>query len=253
MMRESIVFYKSFYDGIRYLPPEEQLKAFYAIFDYAFEGTLPQGESPALCAFYMAKPLMDANYKRYESGQKGGRPKKEKAEVSLGESEEKPLVLEPEGLEKPNENENGTENELDENGKERKKEQEDEADEEGSGTSADHPRYPYREIIDYLNQATGASFRCQSRDTRSLIRQRIDEGYTLKDFQRVIDRKAGEWGKAPAAGEKDMRPYLRPSTLFGKRFESYLNQPAPLPEAARRRESYDIDAFERKLGEIPVL
>ena len=240
-MRESIVFYKSFYEGIRYLSPEEQLKAFYAIFDYAFDGVLPEGDSPALCAFYMAKPLMDANYKRYESGQKGGRPKKEKPEVSSEEAGEKPMVLESGILPKPNENEN---KQVTVNEKERN----------ASGTSADRSGYPYREIIDYLNQAVGASFRAGSKDTRGLIRRRMEEGFSLEDFKQVIDRKSREWGKLPQPGEKDMRPYLRPSTLFGERFESYLNQPQTAGEPSEnRRGSYDIEAFERSLSQIPVL
>lgn len=94
-----------------------------------------------------------------------------------------------------------------------------------SGTSAEPvcPEYPYQEIVDYLNSKTGASFRSTSRDTRKHIQARFKEGYSLEDFKRVIDKKVREWNCAPGTGKKDMRPYLRPSTLFGAKFEGYLN------------------------------
>ena len=47
----------------------------------------------------------------------------------------------------------------------------------------------------------------------------MDEGYTLEDFKRVIDIKAKQWKKDP-----EKRKWLRPTTLFGDNFESYLNE-----------------------------
>lgn len=85
--------------------------------------------------------------------------------------------------------------------------------------------YPYAEIVEYLNRAAGTAFRPNSKDTKKYIRARFKDGFTLADFKTVIDKKAKEWGKIPAPGQQDMRPYLRPSTLFGTKFESYLNQP----------------------------
>jgi uncharacterized phage protein (TIGR02220 family) len=52
----------------------------------------------------------------------------------------------------------------------------------------------------------------------------MNEGFTVEDFQTVIDNKVEEWGKPPKAGAKDMRIYIRPETLFGTKFEAYLNQ-----------------------------
>lgn len=82
-------------------------------------------------------------------------------------------------------------------------------------------KYPYKEVIDYLNLKTGRGFKDKSKDSRRHIRARIDEGYTLDDFKKVIDVKVAEWGKS-----EKMHPFLRPSTLFGseKNFEAYLNQ-----------------------------
>lgn len=79
--------------------------------------------------------------------------------------------------------------------------------------------YPYKAVIDYLNIKIGTAFKDKSKDSRKLIKARFDEGYTLDDFKTVIDKKVKEWGN-----DSNMVKFLRPSTLFGTKFESYLNQ-----------------------------
>lgn len=78
---------------------------------------------------------------------------------------------------------------------------------------------PYKDIIDYLNSKAGTNYRSSSKDNQKWIKARWNEGYTLVDFQRVIDNKVKEWKY-----DKKMAPYLRPSTLFSPKFEAYLNQ-----------------------------
>ena len=75
------------------------------------------------------------------------------------------------------------------------------------------------EIIDYLNQKTGKHFRKSIANTTRAINARSKEGFTADDFKAVIDKKVIEWGK-----DERMKQYLRPQTLFGTKFESYLNQ-----------------------------
>lgn len=77
-----------------------------------------------------------------------------------------------------------------------------------------------REIIDYLNLVAGTSYRATSKATQSHINARLNEGFTVDDFRVVIDKKCAEWLKT------DMEKYLRPETLFGNKFENYLNAPA---------------------------
>jgi len=77
---------------------------------------------------------------------------------------------------------------------------------------------PYSEIIDYLNSKAGTAYRWQGKATQSHINARFAEGYTLDDFKKVIDIKSAEW--KGGTWEK----YLRPETLFGNKFEGYLNQ-----------------------------
>lgn len=75
----------------------------------------------------------------------------------------------------------------------------------------------YINIIDYLNLKAGMAYRPTSKDTQKHIRARLKEGYTLEDFKTVIDKKCAEWRGT------DFEQYLRPATLFGSKFESYLN------------------------------
>lgn len=79
-------------------------------------------------------------------------------------------------------------------------------------------RIPYKEICDYLNTRTGSNYRSTTNKTKDLIKARFNEGFTLDDFKTVIDKKCVEWMNT------DMQKYLRPETLFGTKFESYLNQ-----------------------------
>ncbi len=75
----------------------------------------------------------------------------------------------------------------------------------------------YKYIVEYLNSKAETSFRVASKDTRKHIKARLKEGYTLEDFKNVIDKKVKEWSGT------EWEQYLRPSTLFGTKFESYLN------------------------------
>jgi uncharacterized phage protein (TIGR02220 family) len=81
---------------------------------------------------------------------------------------------------------------------------------------------PYEEIISYLNQKLGTKYSHTSRDTKKHIQARFRDGFTLDDFKHVIDVKVSEWGN-----DSKMSSYLRPKTLFGTKFESYLNQKLP--------------------------
>lgn len=74
-------------------------------------------------------------------------------------------------------------------------------------------------IVEYLNEKSEKSYKHTSRKTQDLIRARINEGFTLDDFKKVIDTKTSQWKSDPK-----MNAYLRPETLFGTKFESYLNE-----------------------------
>lgn len=75
-MRDSIVFYKSFYESICELPPENALNIYNSVFQCSFLGVEPELSGVEKAIFTIIKPQIDANNKRYENGKKGGRPPK---------------------------------------------------------------------------------------------------------------------------------------------------------------------------------
>lgn len=76
---------------------------------------------------------------------------------------------------------------------------------------------PYREIVEYLNEKSGKAYKATTPKTKRMIHARWAEGYREEDFRTVIELKCAEW-----KGD-DMAKYLRPETLFGTKFEGYLN------------------------------
>ena len=74
------------------------------------------------------------------------------------------------------------------------------------------------EIVNYLNFVCNKNYKHSTNATKKHINARLREGYIFSDFKKVIDTKHKEW-----SGTK-MEQYLRPETLFGTKFESYLNQ-----------------------------
>lgn len=76
-----------------------------------------------------------------------------------------------------------------------------------------------RQVIDYLNGKLGSNYKSTNKETQKHIKARQAEGYVLEDFILVIDKMYVEWGK-----DAKMKAYLRPQTLFGPKFESYLNR-----------------------------
>jgi len=80
-------------------------------------------------------------------------------------------------------------------------------------------KVPYLKIIAHLNRSTHKQFSTQNKSTQRLLKARWNEGYRIPDFQAVIDVKAKQWLHDPK-----MVQYLRPQTLFGSKFEGYLNE-----------------------------
>lgn len=104
-------------------------------------------------------------------------------------------------------------------------------------------------VLSYLNQQAGTSFKTDKAEYVQLISELSHRGYTEADMIRVIDVKCADW-----LGNPVVERYLRPSTLFGQRFEEYLSQ--PIPEAVKKRERAEkrsadnaerVKAFEAEL------
>ena len=101
-MRDSFVFYRSFWEAIRELPDEQLAESMKAIANYALYGDQGNISGVAKAIFTMAKPQIDANNKRYLNGTKGGRP------VTEAEPPNNQPITKPE----PNVNDNVNDNDL---------------------------------------------------------------------------------------------------------------------------------------------
>ena len=95
------------------------------------------------------------------------------------------------------------------------------------------------EVVKALNEETGAHYRPTSKATMRHILARLREGFTVDECREVIRKKSEEWSGT------EMAKYLRPETLFGSKFESYLNAPED-PRAKERAEKAREDAEWRK-------
>ena len=113
-------------------------------------------------------------------------------------------------------------------------------------TKEDKNEIPFSTIIDYLNEKAKRRYKPSTPKTREHIRARWNEGYTLDDFKYVIDVKCAEW-----FGDPKMDKYLCPDTLFGTKFEKYLNQPmlgGKNFSGQRSQDEIDLSAYEDKTG-----
>lgn len=112
------------------------------------------------------------------------------------------------------------------------------SDSKKSKTTSKTDDIPYDRVIKYLNAKAGTNYRATNKATQRLIKARFNEGMTTKDFKKVIDNKCDDWLKDPKMCE-----YLRPATLFGSKFESYLNQkPKRLDQSATDWHEYSTRA-----------
>lgn len=80
------------------------------------------------------------------------------------------------------------------------------------------------EIISYFNTTCNTNFKSTTTETKRLIKARLAEGFTIQDFKDVIECKYEDWGRKPVKFKTGQwsNEYLRPSTLFANKFESYV-------------------------------
>jgi uncharacterized phage protein (TIGR02220 family)/predicted phage replisome organizer len=104
----------------------------------------------------------------------------------------------------------------------------------------DKEKIPYTDIIKYLNNKTSKSFKVTQK-WKDLIKARWNEGQRLDDFKKVIDVKTGQW-----INNQEMNKYLRPATLFGNKFDDYLNEYRPQISSSI---SDEIAESQRKIAE----
>ena len=128
--------------------------------------------------------------------------------------------------------------------KEKDKEKEEEIEKRNKNKEIDiedkEDNFPYNKIIFYLNELAGTNYKEDAPWILALMKEHVKNGYTPDDFITVINKKWREWKGS------DMIKYIRPSTLFGDKFESYLNQKEdPLYEWLNEKEEKKFYANEQ--------
>lgn len=116
------------------------------------------------------------------------------------------------------------------------KEQEIEIEQKKDDSQSESLHESYQTIIFYLNSKAGTNYRSSSKKTQTCIHARLKDGFTLEDFKTVIDKKCAEWIGT------EFEKFLRPETLFGTKFEGYLNAKINQSTAAKiQNRVTDID------------
>ncbi|MFA5324160.1 MAG: conserved phage C-terminal domain-containing protein [Smithella sp.] len=101
--------------------------------------------------------------------------------------------------------------------------------EQAKNNGSDYSPENVKRIISYLNKKTGKNFKPNTRETVNHIKARFNEKFKLEDFKTVIDNQTAKWKSDPK-----MIDYLRPETLFGTKFESYLQSIPPETEKLKK-------------------
>lgn len=195
-----IKFWRSFMEAGDDLEPEDYKAYMMGVLHYAFDGVVPELHGVAKSVFAAVKPNIDCSKKRTENGRKGGL---KSAQMRFASSK---LQADSEGTSEDASSTPST-------NKKNKKKEKNKKNREDIYTSETE------DIISYLNEKLGTSYRSTTPKTMSLVKARLSEGFTVEDFKKVIDVKYEEW-----KDDEKMSKFLRPETLFSNKFEGYLNQ-----------------------------
>lgn len=213
----SFTCFEHFGSVLKKLNKEDQGRLSTAIILYGTVGEEPDLDDMLSAIFEALRNDIDNSIKAKEKN-RGGRPKKQN--IKTCESEESEVIdLENSGFEYTEtgvfENENpGFENQ-------EPKLSQTNINQDNKYILSGEETPPYAEIIDYLNSKAGKNFKSSSSATRRKIKARWNEGYRLDDFKSVIDKQCKKW-----INDQKMVEYLRPETLFGTKFEGYLQSGA---------------------------
>lgn len=206
-MRDGFVFYKNWAKAMDILPPEEYKETMKAIFSYAMEDIEPDIDGFGASLFEMARPVIDANNKRYADGRRGGRPPKkdssEKEKTMVSENENHRL-----SNEKPKEKEKDKEKvkeKVKEKDKVNDKEKEKENVKGGIGEKRKRFSPPtLEEVMDYAFEK-GITINAEDFiDYYSSQGWKLSNGNPMKDWQAAARRWAKRDMDKPRSGTNEM-------------------------------------------------
>lgn len=218
-----MVIHDDFWEASQYIPTEQRTGFFHALIAYGMAGVEPSPKEPWYALFIAFRGRIDMSVRNSANGSKGGRPRKN----------EQPADAEPEPVEKPQEKgvlkpsakpvfkptDDGVskhkEKEIDKEEKERKV-QKKESPPQGVLTGFDEFRLGALAI---WNEETGQLIGNLPQRAVMGLRRAYDSGRTLDDVRQVVRKKHAEW-----KDDARMSKFVRPSTVFGDKFDEYLNQ-----------------------------
>ena len=207
-MRDSFIFYRSFYECVADLPDDTRLAVYEAVFQFALDGKEPDINGVPWALFKAFEPQIVANNRKYDNGCKGGRPNKK---PNNNQSITKPKPNKNQTITKAESNDNDNDN-VNDNGN-------------GNGNVSGFDKRNsdvVPSLLSFLNSETGGSY-TETEQFDDLVSNLLEQGYTEEDIRTVIRKKSAEW-----SCDGKMRSLLRPSVLLGDKFEEYLNAPEPL-------------------------
>ncbi len=221
-----MIVYDDFWQACKAMPAEDAKDFLYALCAYAFDGVEPSGAPSWLPVYIVVKDRVDMSGKassraKTAANARWGKRSMHARSDSSSEHDAERMHEHADascGID-ASASCNGDASASAPHDAESESESESESKEPSSGREADRASEVTAEVVRYLNRASGKSFVPTSRKTRSLVSARLGEGYDVDDFKAVIDVKCSEW-----LGDGRMERFVRPETLFGTKFESYLNE-----------------------------
>ena len=200
----AVVIHDDFWAAAQAMPEGQRAEFIYAICAYSFDGIEPDGDRAWYPTFIVIRDRIDMGAKASERGRAMANArwsKKHDAQADAQAYADAYAQADAHAYAHASETEDAE--------KEKEKEKE--------------KRNTYcapevRRIVDFLNFRAGKSYKPSTPKTSRLIAARLKEGFAFEDFAQVIDKKCAEWLGT------EMEKYLRPETLFGTKFEGYLNQ-----------------------------
>lgn len=186
-----MIFYRSFYEAVNELPKELQADIYSAIFKLGFDFERTELSGISKTIFKLVEPIILANNQRFMNAtearhEQDGSKRRAKPKRNRGKTS---------------------------GNKDRDKDKDVDKDKDNKNSDL------VIQIVRVLNEVTESDFRPSSKATSKLISARINDGYSFDELKDVILHKTAQWKNDPK-----MKSYLRPETIFGSKFESYLQE-----------------------------
>lgn len=251
-MARSFTWFEKFGEVLEALPDENQAEFALAIVRYGSLGEEPEFDSPLMAALFTAiREDVDNSLTKRASASKGGRPPKAakpqvktngganaetgsakpetkakpKPETGFDVSETNAKPVSQGGFEQPETSAYINQANTVQASTSQTRENQTKPSQEDAFFPEDDPEAnAFAEFadgcIDAFNAETGSDYRWSGGGKLALdLRRMFDAGRTVDDARAVVRRKRDEW-----RGSKRMAQHIRPETLFGEKFESYLNE-----------------------------